>query len=272
MASDEQRRTAQQAEEQQEQLSPVEDLQVDLLGAVVTGDGEPPLHLMKIDLHCHSEASADCITPIAQIPARCAEREIRVQAITDHNEIWGALKLQEIVAQNGHPLAVIVGEEVSTTEGEIIGLFLREKIPAGLSPEETVERILDQNGLVLLPHGFDPLKRFRLQDGARQRVAAQIHIVETFNARISRPTWNRAAVAWAESAGKLMSAGSDAHTLADIGEAWVEAPLQPITNPEELLKALQGGVPMGEWTHPVRAYAYKLWDRARRRVRRWWPR
>lgn len=268
MTGDEQRQTAQQAEEQREQLSPAEELQVDLLGAVVTGQDEPPLELMKIDLHCHTEASADCITPIAQIPARCEARAIRVQAITDHNEIWGAQKLQELVAANGHPLGVIVGEEVSTTEGEIIGLFLHEKIPAGLSPEETVERILVQGGLVLLPHGFDPLKRFRLQDAARERVAGQIHIVETFNARISRPSWNRAAVAWAEKCGKLMSAGSDAHTLADIGEAWVEVPLQPITNPEQLLMALQGGVPMGEWTHPVRAYAYKLLDRARS----WWRR
>jgi predicted metal-dependent phosphoesterase TrpH len=194
------------------------------------------------------------------------DRGIRVQAITDHNEIWGAQKLQELVAAQGHPLTVIIGEEVSTLEGEIIGLFLHKKIEANLSPEETVEQILDQGGLVLLPHGFDPLKRFRLQDDARARVAGRIHIVETFNARISRPTWNRAAVSWAETAGKLMSAGSDAHTLADIGEAWVEVPLQPITNPEELLKALQGGVPMGEWTHPVRAYGYKLWDRART----WW--
>ena len=98
MTGDEQRQTAQQAEEQREQLSPAEELQVDLLGAVVTGQDEPPLELMKIDLHCHSEASADCITPIAQIPARCEARAIRVQAITDHNEIWGAQKLQELVA------------------------------------------------------------------------------------------------------------------------------------------------------------------------------
>jgi predicted metal-dependent phosphoesterase TrpH len=263
-----QRDTAERAEQQQESLSPVEEAQVEALGAVFTGQAQPPLHLMKIDLHCHSQASTDCITPIEQIPARCRERQIRVQAITDHNEIWGAQKLQELAARNGDALTVIVGEEVSTSEGEIIGLFLQEKIPAGLSPEETVERIIGQGGLVLLPHGFDPLKRFRLQDVARERVAGKIQIVETFNARISRPTWNRAAVSWAEKAGKLMSAGSDSHTLADIGEAWVEVPQQPITNPEELLKALQGGVPMGEWTHPVRAYAYKMLDRART----WWRR
>jgi predicted metal-dependent phosphoesterase TrpH len=255
------------AAEQQEQLTPAEDQAIDAQGAVLSTAEQPGPGLIKVDLHCHSEASADCVTPIPLIPARCIEREVRVQAITDHNEIWGAQQLQKLVQDEGLPLTIIVGEEVSTSEGEIVGLFLHEKIEAGLSPEETVAQILAQGGLVLLPHGFDPLKRFRLSEAARARIAGDIDIVETFNARISRPTWNRVAVAWAEEHGKLMSAGSDSHTLADIGEAWVEVPRQPITTPEELLRALQGGVPVGEWTHPVKAYGYKLWDRARRRWR-----
>lgn len=238
-------------------------------GAVAAGETAPGPGRMKVDLHCHSEASADCVTPIPLMPERCLERDIRVQAITDHNEIWGAQKLRDLVAAQQLPLTIIVGEEVSTREGEIVGLFLEEKIEAGLSPEETVARILEQGGLVLLPHGFDPLKRFRLSEEARTRVASAIHIVETFNARISRPTWNRVAVSWAEEHGKLMSAGSDSHTLADIGEAWVEVSEQSLTTPEELLRALEGGVPVGEWTHPVRAYGYKLWDQTRRRVRSW---
>jgi predicted metal-dependent phosphoesterase TrpH len=231
---------------------------------------------MKVDLHCHSEASADCITPLTLIPERCREREIRVQAITDHNEIWGAQELKSLVEKMGderdNDLTVIVGEEISTSEGELIGLFLKKKIEAGLTPEETVEEIKTQGGLVLLPHGFDPLKRFRLKEGARARVAGDIDIVETFNARISRPSWNRAAVDWSERQGVLMSAGSDAHTLADIGSAWVEVPAQPIAGPQDLLDALDGGIPVGEWTHPVLAFMYKMWDRLRRRVASWLPR
>jgi len=130
---------------------------------------------MRIDLHCHSEASADCRTPLAAFPGRCKARGITVQAITDHNEIWGAQQLQEMTL--GSELTVIVGEEVSSRDGEIIGLFLREKIPAGLSAEETVERIKAQGGLVLLPHGFDPLKRYRLTRLALERIAGQIDIV-----------------------------------------------------------------------------------------------
>ncbi|PZA08879.1 MULTISPECIES: PHP domain-containing protein [unclassified Meiothermus] len=220
--------------------------------------------MMRIDLHCHSEASADCRTPLAAFPGRCKARGITVQAITDHNEIWGAQRLREMTL--GSELTVIVGEEVSSRDGEIIGLFLREKIPAGLSAEETVERIKAQGGLVLLPHGFDPLKRYRLTPSALERIAGQIDIVESFNARISRPTWNRAAAQWADERGLPKSAGSDAHTLAQVGAAWVQAPQRPIHTPADLLAALREGTVMGEWTHPVLAFVQKLWDMGRKRM------
>ena len=178
------------ASEQMEQLTPKEADEVETLGAVVEKKGEAEPGKMKIDLHCHSEASADCSTPLELFPARCRERGVWVQAITDHNEIWGAQKLQEMVEEEkikkaGFPLTVIVGEEVSTTNGEIIGLFLKEKVSAGMSPKETVSAIKEQGGLVCLPHGFDPLKRWRLQPTALETVADEIDIVETFNARIS---------------------------------------------------------------------------------------
>jgi len=257
------------ASEQMEQLSPKEADEVESLGAVVEEKGHTEPGKMKIDLHCHSEASADCSTPLALFPSRCRERKVWVQAITDHNEIWGAQKLQEMVEEEqgkktGLPLTIIVGEEVSTINGEIIGLFLKERIPAGMSPKETVAAIKEQGGLVLLPHGFDPMKRWRLQPAALETVADEIEIVETFNARISQLRWNQAAVDWSKLHGRLMSAGSDAHTLADIGSAWVEVPFQQVQTPQDLLAALESGVPVGEWTHPVIAYAHKLWDRSLR--------
>jgi predicted metal-dependent phosphoesterase TrpH len=160
-----------------------------------------------------------------------------------------------------------VGEEISTTEGEIIGLFLTKPIEAGLTPEESVAQIKKQGGLVLLPHGFDPLKRWHLRSEALQRIAASIDIVETFNSRISRPRWNRVAVQWAEANGRVMSAGSDAHTIADIGSGWAEVPLRPINSPADLMAALEGGVPMGVWTHPVIAFMFKMVDRTRRKLK-----
>jgi predicted metal-dependent phosphoesterase TrpH len=261
---------AEAGEEQLDQLTPSETEQVETLGAVVDSEGEAAPGTMKIDLHCHSEASHDCITPLDLFPARCLARQVLVQAITDHNQIWGAQKLKEKVEDQaegaGRNLTVIVGEEVSTSEGEIIGLFLEERVEPGLSPEETIEQIKAQGGLVLLPHGFDPLKRWRLKPYAIERIASSIDIVETFNARISQPRWNQAAVSWAQKHGVLMSAGSDAHTLADIGSAWVEVPRQAIHSPKDLVEALRDGTPVGQWTHPGLAFAYKLWDRTRRKL------
>jgi len=233
----------------------------------VQDDFQPDAGTMKVDLHCHSETSWDCITPLDDIPAQCKKKGIQVQAITDHNEIWGAQVIKAQVESDPHcDLTIIVGEEISTAEGEIIGLFLQEQIEPGLTPEETVRQIQAQNGLVLLPHGFDPFKRFRLQPEARARVANELDIIETFNARISRPHWNQAAVEWAEKRGLLMSAGSDAHRLVDIGAAWVEVPRRPIRTPQDLLEALEDGVPTGDWTHPVLAFVLKMWGQAKNRL------
>jgi predicted metal-dependent phosphoesterase TrpH len=235
-------------------------------GATPAPAGVVPADMMRLDLHCHSEASYDCRTPLTAFPQRCAQQGITVQAITDHNQIWGAQKLQELCADNPN-LNIIVGEEVLTREGEIIGLFLTEVIPAGLSAQETVERIKAQGGLVLLPHGFDPLKRFRLQAQVRERLVGQIDIVETFNAHISRPLRNRQALEWAEAHSKLRSAGSDAHTLARVGTAWVQTPQRAIDGPRALVEALEAGTVMGQWTHPVIAFAQRAWDFVARSIR-----
>lgn len=252
-----------------EELTPEQEEQIEEEGAVIEPEPESRPDTMRIDLHCHSEASPDSSSPLEEIPERCVEKGITVQAITDHNCIWGAQQLQEEVhAREDIPLRIIVGEEISTTEGELVGLFLKEKIDAGLTPEETVLEIKKQGGLVLLPHGFDPLKRWHLRMEARTKISTSIDIVETFNSRISRPRWNRAAVQWAQEHGVPMSAGSDAHTIADIGNAWVEVPARAINGPGDLLAALQDGVPMGVWTHPVIAFLLKMVDRTRRKFSR----
>ncbi|HSM69917.1 MAG TPA: PHP domain-containing protein [Anaerolineales bacterium] len=250
-------------------LDPQEIEQIETEGAVTDVEPEPSPGMMRIDLHCHSEASWDSSSPLAEIAKRCVEKEITVQAITDHNCIWGAQELQQYVRDQSIPLTIIVGEEISTSHGELIGLFLTKKVEEGLSPEETVREIKEQGGLVLLPHGFDPLKRWHLKVEAREKIRSSIDIVETFNSRISRPYWNRAAMKWAEEHGVVMSAGSDAHTVADVGNAWVEVPARAIHSPQNLLAALQEGTPMGVWTHPVIAFLYKMVDRTRRMLDRW---
>lgn len=224
---------------------------------------------MRLDLHAHSEASHDCLTPLATFPARCLARGVGVQAVTDHDQIWGARQLRDFVANSEFAgrFTVIVGEEVSTREGEIVGLFLEQRVPPQLSPEDTVREIKAQGGLVLLPHGFDPFKRHRLRPEARARLADQIDIVESFNARVSRPKWNRAAQEWATAHGKPMSGGSDAHTWRQLGDAWAEVPRRPIATPEDLLEVLHLGSVMGEWTHPARAFVLKQLTQWRERRR-----
>jgi predicted metal-dependent phosphoesterase TrpH len=226
--------------------------------------------LQRIDLHCHTQASHDCPTPLDSIPGALISRGIRVQAITDHDQIWGAQKLAEMVEANDEwrgKLTIIVGEEVSTTEGEIIGLFLTSRIAPGLTPEETVKQIKAQGGLVNLPHGFDPLKRHRLRPTARERIKDDIDIIEVFNARISHKRWNKAAEEWAVAHSKGLASGSDSHTWASLGCCAAESEYTgPVTTPEELVKALAPSKITGEWTHPVWAFVQKAGYWLRRKL------
>lgn len=203
---------------------------------------------MRLDLHSHSLASHDCDTPLELIAPACKVAGIDVLAVTDHNEIWGALEL----AKHSTPdLQIIVGEEVYTSEGEIIGLFLTELIPRGLTPEETVERIHAQGGIALLPHGFDPLKPSRLTPAARARVAGQLDVIEGLNGHVSWTGWNAQAVLWGNLNGKTLSAGSDAHRAKDLGSVYVETPTRTIATPKDLLEALRTGNLQGRWRNPI---------------------
>lgn len=219
------------------------------------------VQVMRMDLHMHTEVSPDARTQLRDIPGWMLRTNTRVIAVTDHDEQRGGPELQQIVRDMGldDRLSIIPGEEVTTSEGELIGLFLKERIPPQLSPEETVRQIKAQGGLVLLQHGFDPLKRYRLRPEATARIAGDIDIVESFNSRLSRHHWNQVAADWGTARGLPLSAGSDAHTLRDIGEAWVETPFRLIQTPEQLLSALREGVVAGHWTHPVQAFGIKQW-------------
>ena len=206
---------------------------------------------MRLDLHSHTLASADCKTPLELIAPACKLAGIGVLAITDHNEIWAA---QEMQSHAPPELQIIVGEEVYTSEGEIIGLFLSELIPRGLTPEETVSRIHAQGGLTLLPHGFDPLKPSRLQPAARRRVEAQLDIIEGLNGHVSWTGWNTQATLWGKAHERPLSAGSDAHRSADLGSVYAETPDRRIEAPVDLLAALRAGTIHGRWRNPVLSF------------------
>jgi predicted metal-dependent phosphoesterase TrpH len=176
--------------------------------------------LLKIDLHIHTAFSRDCNTSLKSIIRRCQEIGIDGVAITDHDTIAGALEMKRIAQ-----FPVIVGEEILTRKGEIIGFFLAEEVPKHLSAEETVTRIKAQGGLVCIPHPFD---RFRhssvIGSDVWEELMPHIDIIEVFNSRTMFSADVDRARSFAQSNGFLASAGSDAHTPGEVGRAYVELP------------------------------------------------
>ena len=169
---------------------------------------------VRVDLHLHSSASFDCRVAPLQVARRCAELGLSPVFLTDHDGIDGARLLVEAGKD------AIVGEEILTTEGELIGLFLSGTVPARLSPEATVAAIKEQGGLVYLEHPYDTTRR-NLREAAIERIEDQIDIVEVFNGR-SRPEDNRRAEELRSTLGVAAGAGSDAHTLGEIGGVYLE--------------------------------------------------
>ncbi len=191
---------------------------------------------LRADLHAHTCYSADARTTPAQLIERAGEAGIDRIAVTDHGEVEGAF-----LARSMDPRRVIVGEEIRCRCGtELIGLFLRERIPVGLSLDATVERIRDQGGLVYAPHPWAYLHRPAWR--ARRAVQAA-DIVEVFNSRAFWGRWNRRAVESASAATRAAAASSDAHFPHEIGRAWTELP--SFAGPKELLASLGTAEPVG---------------------------
>ncbi len=167
----------------------------------------------------------------------CERKGITCLAVTDHNTIHGALAVKEIA-----PFRVIVGEEIRSAEGEIIGLFLSEEVPPGLSAQDTIERIRAQGGLVSLPH---PTDRFRGGVGAEglAHLAPLVDIVEVMNARTTLGRDNDEAARLAGEHGLVAVAVSDAHSPWEIGRVYVEAP--DYEGAQEFLEALRWGTLVG---------------------------
>jgi hypothetical protein len=189
---------------------------------------------MKADLHAHTHFSRDALTSVETFARRYQRAGIDCVAVSDHNNIDGALAVRESAA-----FRVIVSEEIKSTEGEIIGLFLQETVRKGLSPEDTVRAIREQGGLVLIPHPFDRLRRSPLRPEAALRIMKDVDIIEVFNSRTVFAGDNAKSRRLAEEHGKLMSAATDAHTPWEIGLAYVELP--PFEGPGDFLAALGKG-------------------------------
>jgi predicted metal-dependent phosphoesterase TrpH len=213
--------------------------------------------LLKADLHVHTEYSLDCGTPLEKIVGRCIEKGINCVAISDHGTAEGALKLKETA-----PFTIIVSEEILTQHGEIMGMFLEKTIPSGLSVAETISRIKAQGGLVSIPHPFDIFRQSALRNHILEEIADQIDIIEVFNSRSLPPQQTAKARTFASKHGIIQGAGSDAHTLREIGNAYVEMP--EFKGKDDFLKALAKGIIYGHTTNPFIHFA-SIWNKLKKR-------
>ncbi|HEY8687307.1 MAG TPA: PHP-associated domain-containing protein [Chloroflexota bacterium] len=199
---------------------------------------------MRIDLHTHTLCSKDSCNQYDRIIEAVQRAGLDGIAVTDHNEFRGAEELKRRA-----PFTVIAGEEIKTSRGEIIGLFLTEKIPRGLDPLETVERIHDQGGLAYVPHPFDEVRGSRLEREALDLVASQIDFLEVFNARNALPRFNQRALEYAVRHNILAGAGSDSHTYGEYGHAYVDVP--PFGNAAEFRESMKHGTWHGRLSSPL---------------------
>lgn len=188
-----------------------------------------------VDLHCHTNASFDCLSAPQAVVRAAVERGLTHLAITDHDRIDGALAARNL-APTG--LTVIVGEEVKTRDGDLICLFLDRAIPPGMSVDETIAAAREQGALVGIPHPFDRLRGSLLRDGRMDSLGAAVDWVETHNARLMG-RGNERAAAYAREHGLPGVAVSDAHSIIEIGVAYTALDGDPST-PAGLLAALVG--------------------------------
>mgnify|MGYP003351367007 CR=1 FL=1 len=200
---------------------------------------------VRVDLHSHTMWSGDSTTTPDEVEQAVVEAGIDVLCITDHHAVRGAAELARRL-----PCRVVVGEEMRTHAGELIGLFLTDRVPAGLSAVDTARAIRDQGAVVYVPHPFDPMRR-NIAEGALHELAEAglVDAVEVLNAKTSLSSLNRRAAEFAASFDPAAGAGSDAHVPDAIGAAYVEMP--DFDGPADFVARLRDAVVVGHhWDEP----------------------
>jgi predicted metal-dependent phosphoesterase TrpH len=189
--------------------------------------------LIDVDLHMHTDHSYDCATPVEVLLAEARARGLGAIAVTDHNEISGALDARA----KADGIEVIVAEEVKTAEeGEVIGLFIEEKIPRGMTLRETIDEIKRQGGLVYVPHPFDRLHSVPDYEHLLA-VLDDVDAIEVFNPRVAISEFNDEAVRFAAKYRIPAGAGSDAHVPQGLGSVRIR--MREFHGPEEFMESLR---------------------------------
>jgi len=220
----------------------LEDVYERVAGRRHDGRGDPALRarlqarpLLDVDLHMHTDHSGDCATPVEVLLQTAREQGLGAIAVTDHNEVAGALEAQALSADYG--VKVIVAEEVKTaSQGEVIGLFLTEKIPRGMTMAETVAEIRRQGGLVYVPHPFDRMHAVPDYEHLLD-IVEDVDAIEVYNPRVAIGSFNEEAARFAAKYRIPAGAGSDAHVTQGLGSVRVR--MRDFHGPEEFMESLR---------------------------------
>jgi hypothetical protein len=198
---------------------------------------------LRLDLHNHTSFSTDGVMSPAELLGAASRNGIDCIAVTDHNTVEGALRAVELAQADPSLPRVIPGIEVSTADGDVIGLYVREPIPSGLSVAETMDLIHEQGGLVSLPHPFDVARRGTISSRVRDRAARQADLVEVLNGRSLTPLSVRNSARLALAHDKPGGAGSDAHGSLEVGRAYVL--IERLPSSDDLVPLVAAGVMAG---------------------------
>ena len=202
------------------------------------------METIRIELHCHTYRSKDCLMRVDRLLETARRRGLQRLAITDHNQIEAAFEAHAM-----DPELVVIGEEIFTTRGEILGYYMKELIPPGLEPMETIERLKAQGAVINVPHPLDAIRGGAWREQDLREILPHLDAIEIFNARCMLADPNRRAQALAQEAGLPGTAGSDAHTYLEVGRATLRLP--PFRDAAGMRVALKQAEVIGRLSSPL---------------------
>lgn len=208
--------------------------------------------MVRVEFHCHTIYSKDSLTRLEKLLAICERKGIDRVVITDHNTTAGAVRARDLA-----PERVILGEEIMTTQGELLAYFVEQEIPPGLSPMETIERLRYQGAFISVSHPFDRWRKGSWQPEHLLAILPHIDAIETFNARCMLASFNQEAQAFARQHDLAVTVGSDAHASFEIGKATLLLP--EFQDADGLREVIRQGKPRlslsAPWVHFSSRYA-----------------
>ncbi len=208
--------------------------------------------MLQLEFHCHTSYSKDSLTSPKKLVEVCRKKGIDRVVITDHNAIAGAQAACEL-----DPGRVIVGEEIMTTKGEILAAFVSELIPAGLSPQKTIELLRKQGAFISVSHPFDEWRSGGWKEADLLEIIPQVDAIEVFNSRCMLPEFNSRALEFAKNHHLAGTVGSDAHAAFELGRSVLL--LEPFEGAQGLRKCIRSASSITRrspaWFHLTSRYA-----------------